>query len=79
MGTSASSSAGSLTAAERAQVQRANVSGLQPVVFVHGLWLLPESWTSWAEAFEEAGYIALTPSKAGRPGPRPSRRRATSP
>jgi pimeloyl-ACP methyl ester carboxylesterase len=61
MSTSASSSAGGVTAAERAQIQRANISGLQPVVFVHGLWLLPESWASWAEAFEEAGYIALTP------------------
>jgi len=51
----------SLSAAERAQIQRANVSGLHPVVFVHGLWLLPASWRQWAEAFEEAGYIALTP------------------
>ena len=61
MNTSASSSATALSAAERAQVQRANVSGLHPVVFVHGLWLLPSSWQRWAEAFEEAGYIALTP------------------
>ena len=61
MSTPASSSLGALTAAERAQIQRANVSGLQPVVFVHGLWLLPSSWERWAEAFEEAGYIALTP------------------
>jgi len=67
MGTSASSSAGSLTAAEREQVQRANASGLQPVVFVHGLWLLAASWQRWAEAFEEAGYIALTPGWPGDP------------
>lgn len=67
MSTSASSSAGGVTAAERAQIQRANVSGLQPVVFVHGLWLLPESWGRWAEAFEEAGYIALTPGWPGDP------------
>jgi non-heme chloroperoxidase len=59
--TSASSSTTALSAAERAQVQRANVSGLHPVVFVHGLWLLPSSWQRWAEVFEEAGYIALTP------------------
>jgi non-heme chloroperoxidase len=44
------------------QVQRANATGLQPVVFVHGLWLLPSSWARWAEMFEEAGYTALTPS-----------------
>ena len=67
MGTSASSSAGRLTVAEREQVQRANVSGLQPVVFVHGLWLLADSWQRWAEAFEEAGYIALTPGWPGDP------------
>ena len=56
-----SASSMALSAAERAQIQRANVSGLHPVVFVHGLWLLPSSWQRWAEAFEEAGYIALTP------------------
>lgn len=67
MNTSASSSATVLSAAERAQVQRANVSGLHPVVFVHGLWLLPGSWQRWAEAFEEAGYIALTPDWPGDP------------
>jgi len=43
------------------QVQRANASGLTPVVFVHGLWLLPSSWDRWATLFEEAGYSALTP------------------
>ena len=67
MGTSTSSSAGGLTAVERAQIQRANVSGLHPVVFVHGLWLLPGSWQRWAEAFEAAGYIALTPGWPGDP------------
>ncbi len=67
MGNSASSLAGSLTAGEREQIQRANVSGLQPVVFVHGLWLLAGSWQRWAEAFEEAGYIALTPGWPGDP------------
>ena len=61
MGNSASSTTGAISAAERAQIQRANVSGLHPVVFVHGLWLLPGSWQRWAEAFEEAGYIALMP------------------
>src|SRR6267154_621821 len=43
------------------EVARANASGLQPVVFVHGLWLLPSSWDRWAMVFEEAGYTALTP------------------
>ncbi len=61
MGNSASSSSGAISVAESAQIQRANISGLHPVVFVHGLWLLPGSWQRWAEAFEEAGYIALMP------------------
>jgi non-heme chloroperoxidase len=26
------------------QVAAANKSGLRPVVFIHGLWLLPSSW-----------------------------------
>ena len=61
MSTSTSTKTGAISASERAQIQRANVSGLHPVVFVHGLWLLPGSWQRWAEAFEEAGYIALMP------------------
>jgi non-heme chloroperoxidase len=43
------------------QVERANASGLTPVVFVHGLWLLPSSWDRWAALFEEAAYTALAP------------------
>jgi non-heme chloroperoxidase len=61
MSNSTTSAAGAISAAERAQIQRANVCGLHPVVFVHGLWLLPGSWQRWAEVFEEAGYIALMP------------------
>jgi pimeloyl-ACP methyl ester carboxylesterase len=43
------------------QVARANATGHAPVVFIHGLWLLPSSWDRWAAVFEEAGYTALTP------------------
>jgi pimeloyl-ACP methyl ester carboxylesterase len=43
------------------QIDRANATGLSPVVFVHGLWLLPSSWDRWAAVFEEAGYTAVTP------------------
>ena len=50
-----------LTDHELSQIERANASGLQPVMFVHGLWLLPTSWDRWAAFFEEAGYTALTP------------------
>lgn len=46
---------------ENEQVERANASTATPVVFIHGLWLLPSSWDRWATVFEEAGYIALTP------------------
>jgi pimeloyl-ACP methyl ester carboxylesterase len=50
-----------ITEFEAQDVERANATGLQPVVFVHGLWLLPSSWERWARFFEEAGYTALTP------------------
>ena len=43
------------------QIARTNASRRTPVVFVHGLWLLPSSWDRWAAVFEEAGYSALTP------------------
>ena len=50
-----------ITDPEAEQIQRANATGRQPVVFVHGLWLLPSSWDRWAAHFDEAGYTALTP------------------
>jgi len=50
-----------IVAYELQQVERANEKGLQPVVFAHGLWLLPSSWYRWVRHFEEAGYTALTP------------------
>ena len=50
-----------ITDAERAQVERANATTATPVVFIHGLWLLPSSWDKWADLFEEAGYVALAP------------------
>ena len=51
-----------MSAREAEQVERANASGKTPVVFIHGLWLLPSSWDRWAEVFEQAGYAAVTPS-----------------
>jgi non-heme chloroperoxidase len=50
-----------ITAHEAQQIEHANATGLQPVVFIHGLWLLPSSWDRWATVFNEAGYVALTP------------------
>jgi non-heme chloroperoxidase len=52
----------SITQRETGQIEQANASGRTPVVFIHGLWLLPSSWDRWAQLFEENGYAALTPS-----------------
>jgi pimeloyl-ACP methyl ester carboxylesterase len=50
-----------MTNRETAEVERANASGRTPVVFIHGLWLLPSSWDRWAALFEEAGFSAVKP------------------
>jgi pimeloyl-ACP methyl ester carboxylesterase len=49
------------TAHETAQIERANRTTATPIVFVHGLWLLPASWDRWVTLFEEAGYVGVTP------------------
>jgi len=59
--TPATTPAVTVTDHEAQQIARSNASGLQPIVFVHGLWLLPSSWDRWATFFEEAGFTALTP------------------
>ncbi len=43
------------------QIEHANATGLTPVVFMHGLWLLPSSWDRWAALFDQAGYASVTP------------------
>jgi pimeloyl-ACP methyl ester carboxylesterase len=58
---SAASSHLTITEHELEESKRANATGRQPVVFIHGLWLLPSSWDRWAALFEENGYAALTP------------------
>jgi non-heme chloroperoxidase len=50
-----------ITEHETQQVDRANASGKTPVVFVHGLWLLPSSWDRWQTVFGEAGFATLAP------------------
>jgi pimeloyl-ACP methyl ester carboxylesterase len=52
---------GTIPEHEAQQVEQANASGRTPVVFIHGLWLLPSSWDRWAKLFDEAGYAPLTP------------------
>ena len=59
--TAKSGNAKTISEHEAEQVKRANATKLRPVVFVHGLWLLPSSWDRWATVFEEAGFIALAP------------------
>ena len=49
------------TVTEAEQIEAANASKKTPVVFIHGLWLLPSSWDRWAAVFAEAGYTPLTP------------------
>jgi non-heme chloroperoxidase len=50
-----------ITDRERDQIEGANATSATPVVFIHGLWLLPSSWANWADLFKEAGYAPLTP------------------
>jgi non-heme chloroperoxidase len=50
-----------MTSREAQQVDAANASGRTPVVFIHGLWLLPGSWDPWRALFHEAGYATLAP------------------
>ena len=56
-----------MSARETGEVEAANASGNTPVVFIHGLWLLPSSWASWADFFTQAGYAPLAPDWPGDP------------
>jgi len=51
----------SISAREKREIEAANASGKTPVVFIHGLWLLPSSWAKWVDFFKQAGYATLTP------------------
>jgi pimeloyl-ACP methyl ester carboxylesterase len=46
-------------------IANVNQTGHTPVLFIHGLWLLPNSWDRWAGLFEEAGYATLAPGWPG--------------
>ena len=50
-----------ITEYETEQLDRANATGKTPIVFIHGLWLLPSSWDRWRPVFEAAGYSTLAP------------------
>jgi pimeloyl-ACP methyl ester carboxylesterase len=51
----------SISERENREIKAANASGNTPVVFIHGLWLLPSSWANWADFFAQAGYTPLAP------------------
>jgi pimeloyl-ACP methyl ester carboxylesterase len=51
----------SISDRESREIEAANASDTTPVIFVHGLWLLPSSWANWADFFRKAGYAPLTP------------------
>jgi len=59
-----------ITQFETEQIERANGTDLIPVVFVHGLWLLPSSWDRWRAMFEEVGFATLAPGWPDDPTPR---------
>ncbi len=50
-----------ITDYEKDQIEAANQAGKPIVVFVHGLWLLPNSWDRWRALFESKGYATLAP------------------
>jgi non-heme chloroperoxidase len=43
------------------QIDRANATRRTPILFIHGLWLLPSSWDRWGPVFVDAGYASLCP------------------
>jgi pimeloyl-ACP methyl ester carboxylesterase len=57
----------SVSEREGKEIEAANGADATPVVFVHGLWLLPSSWANWADFFKQAGYAPLTPDWPGDP------------
>jgi non-heme chloroperoxidase len=66
--TRAGTTTASISEREDREITAANASGNTPVVFIHGLWLLPSSWDAWADFFKEAGYAPLTPDWPNDPG-----------
>jgi pimeloyl-ACP methyl ester carboxylesterase len=56
-----------LSERETTEVATANASGREPVVLVHGLWLLAGSWDAMRHRFEEAGYATVVADWPGDP------------
>jgi non-heme chloroperoxidase len=53
---------------EAKEIAQANASGAQPIVFVHGLWLLASSWDRWRAHFGGLGYATVAPGWPDDPG-----------
>src|SRR4030095_7366807 len=51
----------SISERENREIEAANASRSTPVVFIHGLWVLPSSWENWVDFFNHAGYAPLSP------------------
>ncbi|GAB2473612.1 alpha/beta hydrolase [Xylanimonas ulmi] len=43
----------------------ATASSKPPVVLIHGLWMTPTSWDTWAERFRAAGHEVIVPGWPG--------------
>lgn len=43
-------------------------SSVDTILLIHGLWMTPRSWESWADRFESRGYTVLAPSWPGMEG-----------
>lgn len=56
-----------LTERELAEIATINASGRQPVVLIHGLWLLADSWDRWTAQLEAEGFGAISVDWPGDP------------
>ncbi|WP_394940391.1 alpha/beta hydrolase [Psychromicrobium sp. YIM B11713] len=54
-------STSSLTRRELAGIAQLNASDKTPLILVHGLWLLPESWNRWIELAQSSSFIGFAP------------------
>ncbi|MET0480139.1 MAG: alpha/beta hydrolase [Mycetocola sp.] len=42
-----------------------NTSVRPPIVLVHGLWMTPSSWDTWATRYRDLGHVVMTPGWPG--------------
>lgn len=42
-----------------------NTTTKAPIVLIHGLWMTPKSWDTWAERFRAAGHDVIVPGWPG--------------